>query len=176
MKPNNIVPFLLFIVSIIIFNTSFAQELAIKEGTYVLNEITYKVDSLNIYDRCVIYRNQRPQLKPNRSIVDGLPLDYIDLELTNYDVLVNKVRTLLGKTKCDALSRAGERILFTFIFDPNGRIIDITFAINANGILTLLDIAVLDKDLRESYTGTFKSDFNGHKHLYWIHYNCYIRF
>lgn len=171
MKSSNIVLIMFFVVILFTSKVVTAQELAIKEGTYVINEISYIVGTPNKYGTCAISRKDLPNLKSNRKVVDKIPLDYVRVSLINRNVWINRVRTLLGRDKCEALCRAGERIRLMYTFTPDGKILNIAFGVKVNTILTLSDIALIDIDLRKNYNAAFSSDFNAHEHFYWITLN-----
>lgn len=175
MRNMNIILAMFFSI-VIICGVLHAQESGIKKGTYIVKDITYEVGTPNQYGSTAIWRRDRPKLKPNREIVDNIALDYIGTKVTNHDVWRNRVKAVLGKTKQDALNRAGERIRLMFEFSPEGKILHIAFSVKTGTVLTIADIASIDRDLRENYIATFSSLDNGHKHLYWIAINGELDF
>ncbi|TDQ79071.1 hypothetical protein [Sphingobacterium yanglingense] len=176
MRNNNIVLVLFFSIIMLAWNVLLAQETAIKKGTYVVKDITYEVGAPSRYGSTPIWRRDIPKLKPNREFVDNIALDYIETKVTNHEMWRNRVKAVLGKTKQDALSRAGERLILRFEFSPDGKILNIAFSVKTGTVLTLADIASIDRDLRKNYIATFSSLDNGHKHLYWIAINGELDF
>lgn len=175
MRNSNIVLAVFFSI-VLACSVLYAQESSIKKGKYVVNDIAYEVGTPNQYGTTAIWRRDKPKLKPNREFVDNIALDYIGTKVTNHDVWRNRVKAVLGKTKQDALCRAGERMRLMFEFSPDGKILNIAFSVKTGTILTLADIASIDRDLRANYIATFSSLDNGHKHLYWIAINGELDF
>lgn len=153
----------------------FAQQ-AIPAGTYTVNSVEYIVMQKGKYGSFLVLRKNRPARQQNREVVNNIPLDYIQTRVTNEDVYKQLVKNTLGLTKLNALKQAGERIHITFYFTSAGEIIDVNYSISTTSLLTLNDIANIDKVLRENYTATFSSINNGHQYLYYVVINGEIDF
>ncbi|MFD2556314.1 hypothetical protein [Sphingobacterium tabacisoli] len=173
---NNIVAVVFFAFLLVVSGLLSAQEKNIKEGIWTINNVVYRVGAPNNYGSTAVYRRDKPILKPNREIVDNIPLDYINVKVTNESEYISRVKTLLGKRKIEALNNTKERLMLTFYFAPDGKILDLTFGVKTGTLLTLDEIASIDRDLRDQYRATFSSINNGHKHLYWIAINGEIDF
>ncbi|GEM_PF-1455265 len=167
---------LLFVALFIGFGCQLFAQQAIISGIYTLDTVEYRVASPSEYGTILISRTQQTKMRENRTIVNDIPLDYIRTRMSNEEVYKQIVKDVLGSAKVNALKNAGEQLNFYFYFEPTGKILNLDFNVKAGTLLTLNDIANIDRALREKYTATFTSINNGHQYLYWIANNGRVDF
>lgn len=172
---NKRVSILVLLLTTLFSSVSTAQQ-HLAEGVYTINNVRYTVEKSNRYSFYVVRKENKPVMKPNRDVVDNIPLMYIDTRVNNENEWKQLVKNTLGAGKVNALIQGEEKLAVTFYLQPNGKIIYSTFRVDINTILNLDDIARVDCALRENYTAALTSKHNAHQHLYWISINDELNF
>ncbi|WP_394677936.1 hypothetical protein [uncultured Sphingobacterium sp.] len=175
MKNYKSVYFLLLVLCMLIGCYSSAQT-PIRQGAYTVNNIKYYVSKPSVYDKSYgIWRNEKPNI-PAWKDIDGFPMDIIRAKITNGDVWKNRVISLLGSQKVQQLKQNTEILGLSFTLKPTGEVYYITFDTKGNTVLTLEDIAKIDRELVNNYIATLSSTQDKHKQLSSISLNYEIDF
>lgn len=163
---------LFFLLNLTISN---AQQ-PLEAGTFVIKEITYQVTKSEMYPSFSISRSGNPKLPENKQVVNNIALDYIKTRLTNEDRWKQLVKAAIGSEKVRSMKHNKEALGLTFYLRPDGKAFFILYKTNTPTVLSIEDIAKIDRVLMENYRATFTSFKDGHQYLSYIYINSELNF
>ena len=159
-------PIILSTVLCLLFIPNLQAQQAIREGTFTISKSTYKISKLNTYKEYVIGNVDKSELKPDPEVVNGFPSEFIRTKMTNSKELDKVACEALGKDKREQLTAAQEKISGWIYYRADGTVINMVFAVKENTVLTLDDLARIERVLQKRFTATFESEpSNFHLHL-----------
>lgn len=170
---NSILTTLTFVFFII--NLQAQQPL--RKGIVKIGENTYEITKSKTRPVYLIWNIDNSELKPNPLEANGFPTEYIRTKMTNEKELEKIVCEALGKEKREQLTAAKEKISGQINYRPDGSVIRVVFGVQENTVLTLDDLAQVERTLQQRFKASFESDPpNFHLHLYHISKNYELDF
>ena len=149
----------------------------IREGIFTIAENTYEISRLNEYKKYIIENVDKSELKLDPLEVNGFPTEYIRTKMTNEKELQKLACEALGKKTIEKLTAAKEKISGRINYRPDGSVIRVVFVVQENTVLTLDDLARVERTLQQRFKASFESDPpNFHLHLYYISKNYELDF
>jgi hypothetical protein len=170
---NSILTTLTFVFFII----NLQAQQAIREGTFTIGKNTYGITKSKYTPTYIVENIDISELKPNPLEANGFPTEYIRTKMTNEKELQKMACEALGKDKREQLTAAKEKISGLIYYRADGSVINMVFSIQENTVLTLDDLARVERTLQQRFKASFESDPpNFHLHLYYISKNYELDF
>lgn len=149
----------------------------IREGVFTIAGNTYKISNSLLTPTYLIENTDKTELKPNPLEANGFPTEYIRTKMTNEKELQKLACEALGKKTIEKLTAAKEKISGRINYRPDGSVIRVVFGVQENTVLTLDDLARVERTLQQRFKASFESDPpNFHLHLYYISKNYELDF
>jgi len=129
------------------------------------------VKRVGVYSKSNKYNNGIPYSEAERNQYHApfIPMNPKKDVHVNNDAVKQIVYSILAK-KLDALKQNKEEIDLIFAFEPNGKLVDISFTLHENTVITLPDVENIDRQLRAS----IKAAFTGKQYLQYVAINYYM--
>ncbi len=167
---NRIKQLLTTIVCILLVIHVQAQQ-QIREGKLTIDGNTYEITRSSSGPYYLVWNMDRSELRPNREMVNGIPLELANTKMTNKNELMEVVCEALGAEKRAQLSTQKEKISGWIYYRGDGSVINIVFKVIDHTKLTLNDLFKIEETFKTRFKANLESVGNLHQHLYHISFN-----